>query len=312
MTNSTIRPFALSRRTALRWAGVGALTIGSGGLERLFAADEPPAAAVTTGKAVIAFGVCGSKDKAAMIKTAGGDYIEESTQNLLIPEKSDADFAPRTAAIASSALPVKACNSFLPNSLPSVGEKAAHDAIVAYADVAFRRAKQVGIENITFGSGASRKIPDGFPPERAKNQFTDLLIRLGPLAAMHGVTVSVEPLNRGECNFLNNVREVADVVGAAAHPNVGITADLYHMVLGGDVPEDLEKSIRLLKHFHIAEKAKRALPGVAGDDFRPWFKVLHRNGWKGRISIEGNGSGDEAGLTKSFAYLRQQLAEAGA
>lgn len=310
MTNGIISRSSLSRRDVLRWAGVSALTIGSGALERLLAEDALPTA--STGKAVIAFGVCSGKDKGAMIKAAGGDYVEESVQNLLIPEKNDAEFEPRIAAIAAAALPVKACNGFLPGSLPSVGEKAAHDAIVAYADVAFRRAKQVGIENITFGSGGSRKIPDGFSPERAKNQFTDLLIRLGPVAAKHGVTVSVEPLNKGECNFLNNVREVADVVGAAAHPAVGITADLYHMVLGGDVPEDLEKNIRLLKHFHIAEKAKRALPGVAGDDFRPWFKVLHRNGWKGRISTEGNGSGDAAGLTKSFAYLRQQLAEAGA
>lgn len=310
MTNTFTPRFSLSRREALRWAGVSVLAIGSGGLERLLAADAPPAP--TTGRATIAFGVCGGKDKGAMIKAAGGDYVEESVQNLLIPEKGDADFEPRIAAIAAAALPVKACNSFLPGSLPSVGEKAAHDAILAYADTAFRRAKQVGIENITFGSGGSRKIPGDFPPEKAKNQFIDLLIRMGPLAAMHGVTVSVEPLRKEECNFLNNVREVADVVGAAAHPNVGITADLYHMVLGGDVPEDLERNIRLLKHFHIAEKAGRALPGVAGDDFRPWFKVLHRNGWKGRISIEGNGSGDAAGLTKSFAYLRQQLAEAGA
>ena len=308
MTTCTNRPFTLSRRDVLRWAGVSALALGSGGLERLLAADAPPAP--TTGRATIAFGVCAGKDKGAMLKAAGGDYIEESVQNLLIPEKSDEEFAPRIAAIAAAVLPVKACNGFLPKSLPSVGEKAAHDAILAYADVAFRRAKQVGIENITFGSGDSRRIPEGFPAEKAKNQFTDLLIRMGPLAASHGVTVSVEPLRKEECNFLNNVREVADVVGAAAHPNVGITADLYHMVLGGDVPEDLEKNIRLLKHFHIAEKAKRAMPGVAGDDFRPWFKMLNRNGWKGRISIESNGGGDEAAYTKSFAYLRKQLAEA--
>lgn len=310
MTYISQRPLPLSRRDLLRWAGVGALALGSGGLQRLLAGDAP-LPAPNLGRATIAFGVCTGKDKGAMLKTAGGEYIEDSVQGLLIPEKGDADFEPRIAAIAAAALPVKACNSFLPGSLPSVGEKAAHDAILAYADTAFRRAKQVGIETITFGSGGSRKIPGGFPPEKAKNQFIDLLIRMGPVAAQHGVVVSVEPLRKEECNFLNNVREVADVVGAAAHPNVGITADLYHMVLGGDVPEDLEKNIRLLKHFHIAEKEGRALPGTAGDDFRPWFKMLNRNGWKGRISIEAKG-GDEVTYAKSFAYLRQQLAEAGA
>ena len=70
MTTCTNRPFTRSRREVLRWAGVSALAIGSGGLERLLAADAPPAP--TTGRATIAFGVCTGKDKSAMIKAAGG------------------------------------------------------------------------------------------------------------------------------------------------------------------------------------------------------------------------------------------------
>jgi sugar phosphate isomerase/epimerase len=134
---------------------------------------------------------------------------------------------------------------------------------------------------------------------------------MGPLAAAQGVRVSVEPLVPSACNLLNNIREVSEVVRAAKHPSIGITADLYHMVLGGDGASDLEANIDILHHFHIAEKAKRALPGMAGDDFRGWFQVLARHGWRGRMSIEANGGNEVAACAKAVRYLQNQAKEAG-
>ncbi len=266
---------------------------------------------VPAAKAQLAFGVCGSMSKGAMLRQAGCDYIEEGVSALLMPDKDDEAFAKRLPEISAAILPVKNCNSFIPAGLKSVGPEAKHAEILAYANIAFRRARTVGVDIITFGSGGSRKVPDGFPMDEAKKQFIELLKAMGPLAAAQQVRVSVEPLNKGECNFLNNIKEVAEVVRAAGHPNVGITADLYHMVLGGDVPEDLDRNVDILHHFHIAEKTKRALPGVAGDDFRGWFAVLVKHGWKGRISIEAGGGGDLEGYTKAFTYLRDQAKAAG-
>jgi sugar phosphate isomerase/epimerase len=262
-------------------------------------------------KAQIAFGVCGKISNAKMLKDAGCEYIEEGVGGILMPDKGDDQFAKRLPEISASLLPVTCCNSFLPGDLKSVGSEAKHAQILAYADIAFHRARMCGVKNITFGSGGSRKIPDGFSKDEATKQFTDLLHRMGQLAAAQEITVAVEPLNKGECNFLNNIREVAAVVAAADHGSIGITADLYHMVLGGDVPDDLDRAVKFLRHFHLAEKEKRALPGVAGDDFRGWFKVLAKHGWKGRISIEANGGGDLGAYIKAFAYLRKQAGEAG-
>jgi sugar phosphate isomerase/epimerase len=164
---------------------------------------------------------------------------------------------------------------------------------------------------VTFGSGASRQIPDGFAAEQALDQFAELLRKMGPLAAAQGVVVSVEPLRKAECNFLNRIGEVAVAVSRANHPSVGITADLYHMVIGGDTGDDLEKALPLLRHFHIAEKATRSIPGAAGDDFRPFFRVLAKHAWKGRMSIEANGAGGEAAYRAGFDYLRAQARDAG-
>jgi sugar phosphate isomerase/epimerase len=298
----------IDRRHLLRLMGVGAAALMAGPLAgRLWSAEEAAPAA----KAQVAFGVCGRMGNARMLKDAGCDYIEEAVGGLLMPDKGDEEFAKRLPEISAALLPVKNCNSFLPGGLKSVGPEAKHAEILAYANTAFRRARMVGVDVITFGSGGSRKIPDGFSKDEAKRQFIELLKGMGPLAAAQGIRVSVEPLNKGECNFLNNIREVAEVVRAAGHASIGITADLYHMVLGDDVPADLDANIDVLHHFHIAEKAKRALPGVAGDDFRGWFGVLAKHRWQGRISIESGGGGDQAAYAKAFDYLRKQAAEAG-
>ncbi|MBA3936123.1 MAG: sugar phosphate isomerase/epimerase [Planctomycetes bacterium] len=298
----------ISRRALLRLAGGSAALLACGGL-RVWCADATPAAIVPG--AAVDFGVCGGLGNAGTYKEALADYIEEGVGNLLMPDKDDATFAKRSGEIAAAVVPVRCCNTFIPAALKSVGPAAAHDAILAYADTAFKRARACGVTTITFGSGGSRKVPDGFAKDEAAKQFTALLTRLGPLAAAQQVVVAVEPLNVGECNFLNSIGDVAAVVGPANHPAVGITADLYHMVLAGDLPADLEKHIGLLRHFHIAEKLKRAMPGVAGDDFRGWFRVLAKHGWKGRMSIESNGGGDAAAYSKSIAYLRAQAKEAG-
>jgi sugar phosphate isomerase/epimerase len=269
------------------------------------------AGAVPAKKAEVAFGITGRIGNARMLKDAGCEYIEEAVGGLLMPTKSDDEFAKRLPEISAALLPVKNCNSFLPGELKSVGPDAKTEAVLEYANTAFKRARMVGIDIITYGSGGSRKIPNGFALEDAKKQFIEILKGMGPLAAAQGIRVAVEPLRKEECNFLNNIREVAEMIRAANHPNVGITADLYHMVLGGDVPADLDANVDILHHFHLAEKEKRALPGVAGDDFRGWFGVLAKHGWKGRVSIEANGGGDQAALTKAFAYLRTQAKEAG-
>lgn len=303
---SVMTTAAIDRRRFLALAGIAGASLL---MPRSLWAAEAGVAPLK--KAEVAFGITGRYGNARMLKDAGCEYIEEAVGGLLMPTKGDDEFAKRLPEISAAVIPVKNCNGFLPAELKSVGPEAKIDEVLAYANIAFKRARMVGIDIITYGSGGSRKIPDGFSKDEAKKQFIAILKGMGPLAAAQNLRVAVEPLRKEECNFLNNIREVAEMIRAADHPNVGITADLYHMVLGGDVPADLDANVDILHHFHLAEKEKRALPGVAGDDFRGWFGVLAKHGWKGRVSIEANGGGDQAALTKAFAYLRTQAKEAG-
>ena len=57
----------------------------------------------------------------------------------------------------------------------------------------------------------------------------------------------------------------------------------------------------------IAEKEQRTAPGVTGEDFRPFFAVLAKGGYKGRITVEGRWNAEQ--LKNAFAEMKRQAGE---
>jgi sugar phosphate isomerase/epimerase len=90
-------------------------------------------------------------------------------------------------------------------------------------------------------------------------------------------------------------------------PNVRLLADLYHMAKEGDTPADLKAAVDLLVHVEIAEKEGRTYPGVKGDDFRPFFRVLRDAGYAGAVSIEGRGKPEQ--LATAIQEIKKQAAD---
>lgn len=260
------------------------------------------------------FGVCTSAStNAAILATAPLDYVEENVQNFLKPRDADAAaWQARLAAARACGKPIAAANCFLPGDLPCVGPAVDRAAIRAWTEVACARAAEAGIRHIVFGSGVSRRIPEGFERARARDQFVALLRELGPVAAGHGVTLVIEPLNTGECNFVNSVGEGAELTRAASVDGVRLLADIFHMLRDGEGPEAIVAAGDLLKHMHIAEKAKRTPPGVAGDDFAPYLRAVAAIGYQGGMSIECGWSDLGKQLAGALAELRRQVAAAGA
>lgn len=252
-----------------------------------------------------AMGIAASLGDAARLKAAGASFLTLSTGSFLVPEKGEEVFEKQLEAVKISPLPVWACNSFIrPQHLRCVGPEANHQEVLAWADVVFRRLAKAGGRFVVFGSSGARRVPDGWPRGKAVNQFVDLLRKMGPLAEAHGVTVTVEQLRKQECNFLNRIGETADVVRKVSHPRIRVLADLYHMRVMGDSPDDLNRALDTVVHMEIAEKEDRTYPGVRGDDFRPFFQVLHDARWTGAISIEGRGSPDQ--VAAAFRTIAEQ------
>lgn len=239
------------------------------------------------------------------------DFIEENVQGLLVGEKDDAAFAEATAGLDQCSLPVLAANCFLPGSIRSVGPEIDMERLRRYVKNVMRRAEQVGIRTIVFGSGGSRKIPDGYDRGKALEDFVGVTKEVAPLAAQHAVTVVIEPLNTGECNFINSLAEGAEVVRQVNHPSVMLLADIYHMLRDGEPAEEIRTHGELLRHVHIAEKEKRSAPGVEGDDFREYFRALKDVRYTGPISMECRWNDFAAEVALGAKTIRRQLADAG-
>ena len=253
-------------------------------------------------------GVCRGLDHAEVAAKAGASFLEVSCGSWLVPAEPEELFAPKREALLHAVVPARAANSFLPGKLRSTGPEADPEAVLAYAEVAFRRAAEVGIETITFGSSASRSVPDGFPHDQAELQFAALLGRLGDAAGKHGVTLSVEALQASETNFLRRVEQAARIVRAVNHPHVRLTADLFHMLREGEGAQSIRDASEWIHHVHVAEKAERTPPGRAGDDFRPYLRALREIGYTGRISIECRWEDLARELPVGLRTLREQLA----
>ncbi|MHC4562867.1 MAG: sugar phosphate isomerase/epimerase family protein [Planctomycetota bacterium] len=254
-------------------------------------------------------GICTAADTLDTLPD-GLDYIEESVGGALCPREDETAFEAALAKCKGAAAPVVAANCFIPGDLKSTGPDVDAAALDDYVATALARAERVGIDKIVFGSGGSRRVPDGFDKAEAFDQLVGHLKRWGPIAAKHGVTIVIEPLQTAECNIVNTVTEGAELAGAADHPNVKLLADFYHMACDGEGPESIRQAGDLLQHCHTAEKDKRTAPGAAGDDFRPYLKALKDIGYTGAISLECGWGDMQAEASGALAEFRRQWEEA--
>lgn len=251
-------------------------------------------------------GVCQKVENCQMVKKLGFDYMECSVSDLLTPTQSVEAFRTKLDLIKKSGIEIYSCNSFIPASMRCVGPDAVPDKIMEFATTALRRAKEAGIKIIVFGSGASRKIPDGFDRQTAQNQFVDLLKMIAPVAKENGVTIAIEPLNRKETNFINSVTEACDIAKVVDHKSIRVLADFYHMNMENESAESLIKAGKLLVHCHVAETVKRAAPGVSDESFIPFFNALKKINYKGRLSIECGWTDFEKQAPEAIRVLKAQ------
>lgn len=251
-------------------------------------------------------GACTSVGNSALIENSGCTFIEEYVREFLIPDRSEEEFNTKLALARQSKLPVLACNSFFAREMKSVGPNAVPEAILAFAETAFRRAALAGVKMIVFGSGASRAIPEGFSRDEAQKQFIDLCKQMAPIAEKYNVTIVLEPLNTHVCNFINSVAEGGEIVKSVNHPNFRLLTDIYHMRVDNEDPSNIIKYGSLIRHVHIAEIKDYSAPGTYGDDFRAYLDALKKIKYKGAISVECTWKNLEKEVPAAIRTIKEQ------
>ena len=248
-------------------------------------------------------------DQDSLVYASGFRLIGESVGRMLSPSVSEEQFQQNILRIKNAKCKVFLCNVFFPGNIKIAGPDVDENRVLSYADTILSRAKKAGIPCIVLGSGGPRRLPDGYDASKSKNDFISLCKKLAIVAGKYGVMIALESLQSSETNFLNTVKSAAEIVRAVNHPNFRLNADIFHMMRENESPQSIIDAADLLGHCEIAEKQTRSMPGVMGDDFKPYFRALRKANYKGHIFIEANSTNPNNDIPLSFKYLTRQLEE---
>ena len=251
----------------------------------------------------IPIGVCAGPDALGDL-TPGYAHIELSAMATLAganPAPDAVDLRTLQALHPS----VRAFNCFVPGDIKTVGPDVARDQVEAYVATTIGRAAAVGAELIVFGSGASRRVPDGYPRASAWDQLIWFLGRCADHAEQHGVTIAIEPLNTNECNILNSYTEGVRMARDVARPeSIKVLADTWHFAVDKEPLDDILLAPEWLAHVHVADSPGRQHPGTGTYPFDRLFAILHEIGYAGRMSIECAWPGDlRRASAEALAFL---------
>ena len=260
-------------------------------------------------KSIPDLGIVAPLEQDSLIYASGFRMLGESVGRMLSPSLTEDQFQQNLARIKNAKCKVLLCNIFFPGSIKIAGPAVEESRVLGYADTVLSRAKKAGISFIILGSGGARRIPDGYDAVKAQADFALLCRKLAMVAGKYGITIALESLQAAETNFLITLKSAAEVVRAVDHPNFKLNADIFHMMREGESPQSIVDAADVLVYCEIAEKQKRSLPGVQGDDFKPWLRALRKAKYKGHIFIEGNTSDPGNDIPLSFKYLTRQLEE---
>lgn len=113
--------------------------------------------------------------------------------------------------------------------------------------------------------------------------------RAADIAAAHGLTVLIEPLNRRDTPgyFLARVEQAVDLIAAVGRSNVKLMFDCYHVqIMQGDLITRLETFLPLIGHVQIAGVPARAEPDEGEINYPAIFATLDRVGYAGWVGVE--------------------------
>jgi sugar phosphate isomerase/epimerase len=250
------------------------------------------------------FGLCTGPENLELAKNLGFDYIECTVTS--IEAMSDSDFSALQSKISESPIKAERFNVLFPGTISLVGPEADKNRITAYLEKAFPRVKALGGTAVVFGSGRSRAFPADMPYRDAFFQLIEATRLIGQIAAKHDLVIVIEPLNKGETNCINSVREGAMLEAAVNLPSVRLLADLYH-ILKEDEPLENILSVKNLGHTHIAILEGRAFPTVRSNEVQAFFEVLRKINYSGTMSIEGKAADLEADAVAALKVLRSLI-----
>lgn len=119
-------------------------------------------------------------------------------------------------------------------------------------------------------------------------------------AALRGLTILIEPLNRRDAPgyFLSTTDQARGVIEDVGRPNLKLMFDAYHVqIMEGDLTRRLEALLPIVGHVQFAGVPDRGEPDVGEVDVAFLLRRLRNLGWTAPVGAEYRPrAGTEAGL----------------
>jgi sugar phosphate isomerase/epimerase len=168
-------------------------------------------------------------------------------------------------------------------------------------------AKEVGAQVVIGGiRGKLSKDPDMRRIEY--NSATEATREIVQFANKKKVTITLEPINRYETNFINTVEEAMEFISDVGENSLKILTDTFHM----NIEEvSFRKSIKLagknLSHVHLVD-SNRLAPGSGHLNIKSIIETLKEIGYEGYLSAEVLPKPDDDTAAKNnITYLKKLL-----
>ena len=252
------------------------------------------------------FGICGGDDQISYAGGGGYDFMERKVSDYLTPLEGEGVFQQNFQQINTS-LPTPVLNCLIQGDLKLTGPDVNIEDQVNYISTVFTRAGKFGVEIIVFGSGGARRIPDGFSRSIAYTQLKDFVIMAERIARKNDIIIALEPLNSEETNFFNTVEESAKFIRDIDLPNFKLLADLYHMMMEDESPQQIIDNVDIICHMHIATAPNRLIPGSEVCDLPEFLAAIKKSGYDNRMSIEARAEPSAYKLESAMKFMKKYL-----
>lgn len=217
----------------------------------------------------------------------GFDYIELPLAQMMA--LSDEQFAALKERVNNSKIRCETCNNLFPATIKLTGPKVDKEQIETYCKRALKRAGELGVEYVVFGSGPAKNVPDGFPMGKGYRQVVNLLEGIALVAKENNIIIAIEPLRKFECNLINTFKEGCQLAKEVCSPHVRVLVDYYHLTQEQEpIQHILDLGREYLVHTHFAKNEGRVYPENMAEDsaYRPFIDALKAIGYEGRVSCE--------------------------
>ena len=148
---------------------------------------------------------------------------------------------------------------------------------------------ELGGKVLIHGSPKQRQILPGEDESEAYKRAIEAIAITAESAAEAGLVYCLEALPSTTTNFVNTIREAAEIANAVGSSALRTMIDTCAAAASEaeSIPSLIERWVPtgLIGHVHLNDRTGRA-PGEGNDDFAPVFGALRRAGYVHSVSIE--------------------------